>query len=266
MNGPSRQLIRVFLDFDSRERNCTMQHSTVSIDAEQTRELVASYWHSLGFLGIVAIFVIAGFAAQHRQVAGGGLVETHAHVIPIYLSATVMNWLLVLFVWKGIRGRGGSFGSLIGGRWANGREILGDLGIAVVFWGVLAVAAWGISGLLGQGHENTLDILLPRTVLEVVVWIVTSASAGFCEEFVFRGYVQRQFLALSQSTWVAVTGQGLVFGVMHAYQGWRPVVLISVIGMLFGGLAVWRKTLRVGMVAHGWQDVWAGWLSQVVMK
>jgi membrane protease YdiL (CAAX protease family) len=257
--------ILFFLD-ESRERKCAMQHSAISIDAEQKQEPVASYYHSLGFLGIVAISMIAGFAAQHRQVAGGGLVETHANVIPIYVSVTVMNWLLLLFVWKGIRARGGSFASLIGGRWGNGREVLRDLGIAVVFWGVLLTAAWGISGLLGQGHEKTLDVLLPRTVLEVVVWIATSASAGFCEELVSRGYVQRQLLALSQSTWVAVVGHGLLFGLMHAYQGWRPVVLISMIGMLFGGLAAWRKTLRVGMVAHGWQDVWAGWLSQVVLR
>lgn len=243
-----------------------MQDRVVDGGEEPRQEPVASYGHSLKFLGIVAITMIAGFAAQHRQVAGGGLVETHAHVIPMYVSVTVMNWLLVLFVWKGIRERTGSFGSLIGGSWASGREVFRDLGMAAVFWLILGVAAWGLSGLLGQGHEKTLNVLLPQTALEVLVWIVASASAGFCEEFVFRGYVQRQFLALSQSIRVAVVGQGLVFGVMHAYQGWRPVVLISVIGMLFGGLAAWRKTLRVGMVAHGWQDVWAGWLSQVVLR
>jgi len=109
-----------------------------------------------------------------------------------------------------------------------------------------------------------MDILLPRTMLEVAVWIVTSVSAGFCEEFVFRGYVQRQLLGLSQRASVAIVGQGLVFGAMHAYQGWRALVTISILGMLFGGLAAWRKTLRVGMVAHGWQDVWAGWLSRVL--
>ena len=58
----------------------------------------------------------------------------------------------------------------------------------------------------------------------------------------------------------------MVFGMMHAYQGWRAVVLISIIGMMFGGLVAWRKTLRVGMVAHGGQDIWAGWLSQVVFR
>jgi membrane protease YdiL (CAAX protease family) len=226
--------------------------------------LVASRRHSLVFLAIVAALIVAGFAAQKRQVAGGGLVESHLHVIPIYVSVTVMNWLLALFVWKGIRVRGVSAAALIGGRWGNVRELFRDLGIAALFWGAFGVTAWGIHGLMGEGHEKSVDILLPQTGLEVAVWIATAVSAGFCEEFVFRGYVQRQLLALSQRAGVAIVLQGLVFGAMHAYQGWRAVVTISVLGMMFGGLAAWRKTLRVGMVAHGWQDVWAGWLSHVL--
>lgn len=235
------------------------------VHQEQKARPVASYRHSLVFGGIVAVVMIAGFAAQNRPVAGGGLVEAHVQVIPIYASVTVMNWLLALFVWKGIRKRGVSVGSLVGGRWGNAREILRDLGIAAVFWGAFAAAAFGIDGLLGHGNEKSVDVLLPQTASEVVAWIATSASAGFCEEFVFRGYVQRQLLALSQSASIAVVLQGLVFGVMHAYQGWRAVVSISVLGMMFGGLAAWRKTLRIGMVAHGWQDVWAGWLSPMLM-
>ena len=232
----------------------------------QEQQPVASYWHSLGFLGIVAAVLAMGYAAQHRQVAGGGLVETHAHVLPIYLSVTFMNWMLVFFVWKGVRRSGGTFSSLIRGRWSNGREILRDLGIAVLFWGVMLAVAYGMEALLGQGHEKTLNILLPRTGLEVCAWFLTSASAGFCEEFVMRGYVQRQLLALSQSTWISVLGQGTIFGLMHAYQGWRAVVAIGVIGILFGALAAWRKTLRVGMIAHGWHDFWAGWLTNVIFQ
>ena len=106
-----------------------------------------------------------------------------------------------------------------------------------------------------------MDVLLPQTLPEILAWIATSVSAGFCEEYVFRGYVQRQLLALTRSGAGAVVGQGLVFGLMHAYQGWRPVLVIIGMGILFGMLAAWRKTLRVGMVAHAWQDIWAGWLS-----
>jgi membrane protease YdiL (CAAX protease family) len=225
---------------------------------------VASYRHSLVFAGIVAVVILAGFAAQNRQVEGPGLVASHVNVIPIYLSVTVMNWLLALFTWKGIRKRGGGVGELIGGRWGNLGEVFRDLGIAAVFWGAFWAVAWSLEGWLGHGDEKSLDVLLPRTALEIAAWIVTSLSAGFCEEFVFRGYVQRQALALSQSPWAAIAVQGFVFGMMHAYQGWRAVVSISILGMMFGGLAAWRKTLRIGMVAHAWQDIWAGWLSHVL--
>ena len=222
---------------------------------------VASYRHSLIFLGIVVAVTLAGFSAQNRPGTGGGLVESHAHVIPVYLSVTVMNWLLVLFVWKGVRKRGGSFSSLIGGRWGSAWDVLRDLGIAAIFWAILLATAWGLHRALGEGHEKSVDVLLPQTLPEILVWIATSVSAGFCEEYVFRGYVQLQLLALTRSGAGAVVGQGLVFGLMHAYQGWRPVLVIIGMGILFGMLAAWRKTLRVGMVAHAWQDIWAGWLS-----
>lgn len=227
---------------------------------------VASYRHSLIFLGIVAAVAFAGYMAQHRQVGGTGLVETHANVIPIYTSVALLDWLLVLFVWRGIRQRGGSCGSLIKGRWSNGREILRDLCLAAGFWGILLAAFWAMDHLLGQGQEKSVDILLPRSALEAGVWVATSVSAGFCEEFVFRGYVQSQLRALSRSTAIAVLGQALIFGVMHAYQGWRLVAQICVAGILFGALAAWRKTLRIGMMAHGWQDIWSGWLSALIMR
>ena len=229
-------------------------------------EQVVSYRHSLVFLAIVAGVMALGFGAQQRSVPGGGLVETHAQVIPIYLSVTIMNWLLVLFVWKGIRKRGVAAASIIGGRWEKPAEVLRDLGLALVLWGILGASAWAVQSLLGEGADKSIDILLPRTAVEVMVWIATSASAGFCEEFVFRGYVQRQILALSQRVWVAVLGQGLVFGLMHAYQGWRAVLSITVLGVLFGTLAAWRTSLRPGMVAHAWQDVWAGWLSRLLVR
>ena len=239
-----------------------------AVNGGPEHEPVASLRHSLVFVAIVAAVVAAGYAAQHRQVAGGGLAESHAHVIPIYVSAAVLDWLLLWFAWRGIRRRGGTFGSVIRGRWASGLDVARDVGIAALAWGVMLLVGLGMARLLGlgHGHEKSLEILLPRTLMEVLVWIATSASAGFCEEFVFRGYVQRQLLALSGSAAVAVLGQAVVFAAMHAYQGWRPVVQIAVLGVLFGALAAWRKTLRVGMVAHAWQDVWAGWLGSAIFR
>jgi hypothetical protein len=61
--------------------------------------------------------------------------------------------------------------------------------------------------------------------------------------------------------------EGAAYGVhAHGYQGWRNVVVISVLGVLFGVLAAWRKNLRANMVVHAWADVWEGWLKFVVFR
>jgi hypothetical protein len=36
------------------------------------------------------------------------------------------------------------------------------------------------------------------------------------------------------------------------------MVVISVSGALFGLLALWRDSLRPGMVAHAWADIFGG--------
>jgi CAAX protease family protein len=95
-----------------------------------------------------------------------------------------------------------------------------------------------------------------------VLWLALSASAGVCEEIVFRGYFQKQFHAFTGNVALAVVLQALVFGAGHAYQGMKQVVVISVLGALYGVLAAWRKSLRPGMIAHAWSDVFGGLLGK----
>ncbi|MBZ5510084.1 MAG: CPBP family intramembrane metalloprotease [Acidobacteriia bacterium] len=85
-----------------------------------------------------------------------------------------------------------------------------------------------------------------------------SATAGFCEEIMFRGYLQKQFLAATRSTAAAIVLQAVIFGIAHAYQGGRRIILIAVYGALFGMLAAWRKSLRPGMIQHTLQDSVSG--------
>jgi len=63
-----------------------------------------------------------------------------------------------------------------------------------------------------------------------------------------------------------VLAQGLVFGLFHAYQGWKNVVVISLLGVLFGALAAWRRNLRANVLVHAWADIWGGWLQLVIFK
>src|SRR5205085_544141 len=118
---------------------------------------------------------------------------------------------------------------------------------------------------LGLGDKGNLDaarkalgFLIPGNAFEVALWIVLSATAGFCEEVIFRGYLQRQFAAVTQRAWGGIVLSAVVFGFAHGYEGPRRMLLIAVYGAMFGVLAHYRKSLVPGMLAHAWHDSFAG--------
>ena len=119
---------------------------------------------------------------------------------------------------------------------------------------------------LGPSNAKSVDNLLPQSLIEILIWIALSITAGICEEMAFRGYLQRQLHALSGSVVVAVLGQGLIFGLFHFYQGWKNVIVICAFGVFFGTLAAWRRNLRVNIITHAWGDIWSGWLRFVFWK
>lgn len=232
-------------------------------------EPIASRKHLAGFMVIMVALLVLGLLQQHAGGAAGanqGQLASHAQAIPIYLTALGMDWALLYFCWVGVHRQGGNLWSLAGGRWKSWRDVFSDVAIALPFWVIFEGAAYGVHWLLGPGAAKTVDSLLPRSVLEVLVWTATCITAGICEEMAFRGYLQRQLHALTGNMAWAIVLQALVFGIAHGYQGWRNVVVISVLGVLFGVLAAWRKNLRANMVAHAWTDFWEGWLKFVVWR
>ena len=48
------------------------------------------------------------------------------------------------------------------------------------------------------------------------------------------------------------------FGSAHGYQGARNMVMLAVFGVFFSLLALFRRSLRAGIFAHGWHDMIAG--------
>lgn len=140
-----------------------------------------------------------------------------------------------------------------------------DIAIAIPFWVVWEATAYGVHWLLGPGTSaRSVAALLPQSLPEALLWILVSVTAGFCEELQSRGYLQRQLHALTGSIVAAVIGQGVLFGLMHSYQGWKQVIVISALGVLYGALAAWRRNLRANIMSHAWSDVWEGWLKQLI--
>ncbi|MFN0104887.1 MAG: CPBP family intramembrane glutamic endopeptidase [Bryobacteraceae bacterium] len=117
--------------------------------------------------------------------------------------------------------------------------------------------AWGLfSGVLGlflrpdKAQIQSLLGFFPRGPIEKALWAVMSLSAAFCEEFVYRGYLQTTVRRISGSIGVAVVLQALAYGFAHAALPWTIVVTVTFLGIFFGAVAAWRKTLLPGMLMH----------------
>ena len=233
------------------------------VPTKDNRRLLAPIWHTVVLVLILLIVALGGARLQSRQSTGSGIVQQHSAAMPLYLSLIVFEWLLVGFVWFGVRRNGIRVRDLIGGKWSKSIDILLDLGIAISFWIIWMGAGELVKYLLGPSTAKSVDVLLPQGYLEIITWILLSLSAGFCEEVVYRGYLQGQFLALTGSVTVAILIQGVLFGVTHGYQGLKLVITISVFGVLYGVLASWRKSLRPGIISHAWSDIFSGIISRL---
>jgi uncharacterized protein len=219
---------------------------------------IAPAWHTAVFLVVIVAFAALSAHSQHQMLAKHGRITT-------YVLTMAWEYVLLGYILWGTRKRHITLRQIIGGKWNTVEDFLIDLAIAFGFWIVAAGVLAGLSFALGLTSpsqvaeaKKQLGPLLPNTGAELAPWIALSVTAGLCEEIMFRGYLQKQFRAATRSSAAAVVMQAIVFGIAHLYQGPRRVVLIAVYGALFGLVAVWRKSLRPGMLEHAFQDSFSG--------
>lgn len=199
--------------------------------------------------------------------------------ITFYLRLILFESALVAYIAWGLHRRGGSLRAIIGGRWDSAKKIIKDFGVAALFWFV-SILCLGLlrSTLVRVGSPpvaqvtrtrpspqgprtyqvpRAMDTLAPRNNTEILGWIVLCLVVGFCEEVIFRGYLQRQFAAWTNRP-IGITLSAALFGFGHGYQGITIQILLGFFGVFFGILAEMRKSLRPGMLAHSWHDCITG--------
>ncbi len=230
------------------------QQLSQAAPADTAQESIAPWWHTVLVLLPIAIMSVA--SAYQHGLPNANLPGMSSRLSG-YFTVIVVEWLVVLMIWLALKRRGLSMGSLVSGRWQSLKSFFRDLGPGV---GLIVVAVPVTSGLIHllRVHTNsTLAAIIPHTAFELVVWLGLSATGGFCEELIFRGYLTRQFSAWTGSRGVGIVLQGVAFGLGHGYYG-IAMLAIMVHGWLLGLLAYWRKSLRPGILAHGLQDALGG--------
>lgn len=175
--------------------------------------------------------------------------------LPLFSIVIAFEWALFAFtLWNSNT----AFTGCVLRAAQNPRSLLWDIPVALLLCAISLLIAPVIVRVLGQTGWPSLEGMRPRNGLEVALWIVMALSAGICEETVFRGYLQQQFSGWTRNVSIGVFAQAVVFGLSHAYQGWKNMVLIFVIGCIFGAFAALRKGLRANMIAHALGDILAG--------
>jgi uncharacterized protein len=225
------------------------------------RKLIAPVWHTVALILFLFAFSALGYFVSRRFVPtghGSAAIPARA-MIPNYIVTMFFEWLLFIYVYWGEKQyRGTRLAERIGGRWNSAADVFRDIGLGLALWFVMLLIVGGINAVLHpKGRELVLK-LLPTELWQLIPWTLISASAGFCEEYIFRGYLMEQFRRMTGMAWIAIVLQAAVFGFAHGYQGWALMIGIFALGLGFGVAAYSLKTLRVTMIAHGWTDFFSG--------
>jgi len=107
--------------------------------------------------------------------------------------------------------------------------------------------------------------LSPHTQSEMRWWVALSLTAGFCEEFIFRGYLIWAFQPILR-LWGAAAFSLVVFAFAHAYQGARGILLVGVVGLLFTLVVLISGSLWPAIVLHALVDIAQGLIAWLVIR
>jgi len=175
-------------------------------------------------------------------------------ILFIYMPTIVTQWLLFALIYvtvfrerTGLKGIGFTKIRLVHLFWAIAFLLVSNLLLSLLslFLSYFDIAIPG-----------ELELILPDSFDERVVWVVLSVTAGIVEEAVFRGYLVtriKQFGKL-KSWLIPIVVSSLAFGSGHTYQGIGGFIIISVYGALFALLYIRTGSLWPCIIAHFFQD------------
>ena len=235
-------------------------------EAEPQRPPFWQYGYTVALVGLMLFMSYSGADKQ------GEFAKRFGHMV--FYGVTIATELVLLgLAYLGMRFARMRLREVVGGRWNTSEDFLFDLAVAFGFWilsyailiGLGAAMHMARPGAIDEG-KKTIQQLAPQGAVELFLWLCMSVTAGFVEEIVFRGYFQRQFSTLLRNVWVGMLASAAIFGLSHGYEGKQRMLLIFVYGAMFGTLAILRKSLRPGMMAHAWHDGFQGILLMIAQR
>ena len=116
-----------------------------------------------------------------------------------------------------------------------------------------------------RSQFGELAVVLPRTRAELAWFFAVSFTAGFCEEFVFRGYLIWAFQPWL-GWWGAAVPSAVLFAYAHAYQGVGGAVRTGIVGVLMTLIVATFGSLWPAIVLHVLIGAGSGIMAWFVLR
>jgi membrane protease YdiL (CAAX protease family) len=223
---------------------------------------LAPRWHTGVLIALIVAVAATGALLTSRGIpvqAPAAPAAPTSRSAALYVQMLLVAWGLLAYVcWIG-RPRN-ALPALLGEGWKSAGRAVTDVALAASGWLVIEVCELTCKRLFATGASASVVAMLPHAGLDRVAWVVVSASVGFSEEVVFRGYLQTQLTAFTGRAGVALLLQAVLFGMAHAEQGPGAMVRLAGYGLALGALARWRRSLVPGILCHVGINVASGLL------
>jgi len=175
---------------------------------------------------------------------------------PVLWSA--YHVFLALLAWRFLRSEGDSLrgvvGSLGGKLWSSSATILGLMGLSVLTFQIIEPMASNViygPEMMGQLLDEYRMVPLALVLYGI---LVTSLTAGVCEEIVWRGYIQTRLEhKLRGRVWAAIALQAVLFGLWHSLS--VHAIFTAIFGFIFGLTYARTRRLAPIMISHWLGDV-----------
>jgi len=102
---------------------------------------------------------------------------------------------------------------------------------------------------------DSIRKLIPSTPTERLLAIPLAVTAGFCEEFLYRGYLLNLAASATKSLWLGLLLSSILFGFAHLYQGRKGILGTTVVGLIFGLIYLASRSLLPGQLLHTAMDL-----------
>jgi membrane protease YdiL (CAAX protease family) len=138
------------------------------------------------------------------------------------------------------------------------------LGLLLHDRGRLAVAAIVGAAAIGIPIESRgplqaiAERILPQSALELPPYLALAITAGFCEEFLYRGFAMAVFTRVGFQAWLVVLISSVLFGLAHSYQGRGGMIMTLIVGLVLGASRIVFDSLVPAIIWHSAVDVVAG--------